>query len=177
MMRRSRRILLSSLTAKHKSEYLNLTECANKYIDDSKFNFKIKDSDLENLKSIESGEPKDLHMTDVFFVHQNMLDSEAVDEFSSTIEVIPNQELSKEECQINSVFYMISSVKVKWISNQIAYMHIFTDISSVKKYEKERATNKCLHIMFSSVSHEFRTPLNAISNSVSLLGLNIIEII
>ena len=51
-------------------------------------------------------------------------------------------------------------------------MHVFINTSSVKKLEKEKATNKCLRIMFSSISHEFRTPLNAFMNAVELLKLN-----
>ena len=47
----------------------------------------------------------------------------------------------------------------------------------MKQYEKERATNKCLQIMFSSVSHEFRTPLNTFSNAITLLNSNISQIL
>ena len=175
-MKYLRRISLNLLTIRHKNEFLSLKECANKYVDDSKFSFKIKESDLDWLKPNDSLDLKEIKITDIFRAHQNKLDEEK-EEFSSTIETVPYNEVIENESQQNSTFYMISSVKVKWISNQIAYMHIFTDISSVKKYEKERATNKWLHIMFSSVSHEFRTPLNAISNSVTLLSMNMVELI
>ena len=53
-----------------------------------------------------------------------------------------------------------------------AYMHVFVNTTSIKKYEKEKATNKWLHIMFSSISHEFRTPLNAFINAVELIDLS-----
>ena len=53
-----------------------------------------------------------------------------------------------------------------------AYLHVFANISSIKKLEKVRATNKCLHIMFASISHEFRTPLNAFTNVVDLIKIN-----
>ena len=51
-------------------------------------------------------------------------------------------------------------------------MHVFLNTTQVKKYEKEKALNKCLQLMFSSVSHEFRTPLNAFSNALNLLEIN-----
>lgn len=46
------------------------------------------------------------------------------------------------------------------------------DTTTIKNLENEKATNKCLHSMFSSVSHEFRTPINALSNSIELIKLN-----
>ena len=53
-----------------------------------------------------------------------------------------------------------------------SFLHVFVNVSSIKRLEKERATNKCLHIMFASISHEFRTPLNAFMNAVDLIQLN-----
>lgn len=41
------------------------------------------------------------------------------------------------------------------------------------KLEKERATNKCMHIMLSSISHEFRTPLNAFMNATELVKISV----
>ena len=39
----------------------------------------------------------------------------------------------------------------------------------LNKLEEIRAKNKCQQIMMASVSHEFRTPLNAFSNSLNLI--------
>ena len=69
-----------------------------------------------------------------------------------------------------SSHYIIKTIKVKWTSNKDAYMHVLTDVSSVKKYEKEKAINECLYILFSSLSHELRTPLNTFWNAISLLS-------
>ena len=41
----------------------------------------------------------------------------------------------------------------------------------LNKLEKEKATNKWLHVMFSSISHEFRTPINAFTGALSLIEL------
>lgn len=51
-------------------------------------------------------------------------------------------------------------------------MHMFINTNDIKKLEKQKAINKCQHIMLSSVSHEFRTPINAFSNSLELLKLS-----
>ena len=51
-------------------------------------------------------------------------------------------------------------------------MHVFINTTHFKKLEKAKATNECLRVMFSSISHEFRTPINAFSNALSLLEIN-----
>jgi signal transduction histidine kinase len=56
-------------------------------------------------------------------------------------------------------------------------MHIFVDITNVKKLEEEKAKIKCQNIMLASVSHEFRTPLNAFGNSLQLIKLKVDELI
>jgi len=53
-----------------------------------------------------------------------------------------------------------------------SYMHVFINTTHIKKYENEKAVNELLHLMFSSVSHEFRTPLNAFTNALSMIELN-----
>ena len=70
-------------------------------------------------------------------------------------------------------FYDLKTIKVKWESCDDSLMHVLLNTTQVKKYEKEKALNKCLQLMFSSVSHEFRTPLNAFSNALNLIELNI----
>ena len=73
---------------------------------------------------------------------------------------------------LDSKYFIIKTIKVSWEEFDTAYMHVFVNSTSVKKLEKEKAMNKCLHIMFSSVSHEFRTPINAFSNALTLLAIN-----
>ena len=66
----------------------------------------------------------------------------------------------------------VKTIKISWDNSDNAFMHIFVNTTLTKKLEKEKATNKWLNIMFSSVSHEFRTPINAFSNAVDLLEYN-----
>ena len=39
------------------------------------------------------------------------------------------------------------------------------------KLEEEKAKYSCQKVMFASVSHEFRTPLNAFDNSLNLIKM------
>ena len=66
-------------------------------------------------------------------------------------------------------FFNIKSIKVNWENNKESFMHVFINITEVKKLEEERANREYQHMMFSSLSHELRTPLNAFSNSLSLI--------
>ena len=71
-----------------------------------------------------------------------------------------------------SKFFTVKTIEVEWEQHQHALMHVFVNVSSVKKLEKVKTTNKWLHIMFSSISHEFRTPLNAFMNALTLIKIN-----
>lgn len=55
-------------------------------------------------------------------------------------------------------------------------MHIFVDTTNIKNLEEEKAKLKCQNIMLASVSHEFRTPLNAFDNSLQLIKLKVQEL-
>jgi len=48
-------------------------------------------------------------------------------------------------------------------------MHVFIDTTSMSKLEEANNNIRCQKIMFTSVSHEFRTPLNGIINFYSLI--------
>jgi len=48
-------------------------------------------------------------------------------------------------------------------------MHVFIDITDIQKLEEANNNIRCQKIMFASVSHEFRTPLNAIMHSYSFI--------
>ena len=49
---------------------------------------------------------------------------------------------------------------------------MFVNWTHIKNFETEKTRNECLQLMFASVSHEFRTPLNAFTNSIFLLENN-----
>ena len=66
-------------------------------------------------------------------------------------------------------YYNIKTMKVVWEKNFDAFMHIFVDTTNVKKLEEVKAKSSCQKVMFASISHEFRTPLNAFENSLNLI--------
>lgn len=69
-------------------------------------------------------------------------------------------------------YYLLKSISVKWKREEVSYMHMFIDTGLIKDLEKQEAINKCQNIMFSSVSHEFRTPINAFSNCLELVKIS-----
>ena len=77
---------------------------------------------------------------------------------------------------IYPLYFNVKSIKVNWDRNKESFMHSFIDTSQVRKLEEVRATNKCQQTMFASVSHEFRTPINAFSNSLLLVRMKVDEI-
>jgi signal transduction histidine kinase len=74
-------------------------------------------------------------------------------------------------------FYTLNTIRVTWAHSSQAFMHVFVNTTNIHKLEKEKATNKWMHIMFSSISHELRTPINAFFNANEMIkfGLNIIK--
>jgi signal transduction histidine kinase len=53
--------------------------------------------------------------------------------------------------------------------NQDLFMHMFIDTTQISQLEEAKAQNRYQRQMLANVSHEFRTPLNAMSISLSLL--------
>lgn len=89
--------------------------------------------------------------------------------------ILPETELLRENivnCRgSKNNIYSVKSLKVNWEDNPNSYMHVFIDLTNMFNLEE---ANKSIHnqkIMFASASHEFRTPLNAILNSFSLIDM------
>jgi len=64
--------------------------------------------------------------------------------------------------------FNIKSINVHW-DGQPSFMHVFIDTTDILKLEEAKNNIKCQKIMFASASHEFRTPLNAITNSFTFI--------
>ena len=92
-------------------------------------------------------------------------------------EVVTSVQMTHLNPSVEPKHFNAKTVKVKWESCQQSFIHVFVSTTYVKNYEKEKATNKALHLMFSSVSHEFRTPLNAFMNSLALIEGNYRQIL
>jgi signal transduction histidine kinase len=75
------------------------------------------------------------------------------------------------EDETNYKFCTVKTLKVNWEGNPDSYLHVFIDTTDIYKLEKANNNIRCQKIMFASSSHEFRTPLNAILNSFSLIKM------
>ena len=67
--------------------------------------------------------------------------------------------------------YSMKTIKVNWEGNPNSYMHVFVDLTDMFRLEEAKNSMRCQKLMFTSASHEFRTPLNAILNSYSLITM------
>ena len=81
----------------------------------------------------------------------------------------PNSEEDDSIEQIEIKHFNIKTLKVCWEGNKDSYMHVFIDTTDIIKLEEANNNIRCQRIMFASASHEFRTPLNAISNSIEFI--------
>lgn len=83
---------------------------------------------------------------------------------------------SIDSSESKTMYFNLKSIKVTWENNKKSFMHIFVDTTGIKKLEEEKAKINCQNIMFASVSHEFRTPINAFENSLQLIKLKVEEL-
>ena len=88
------------------------------------------------------------------------------------IQMIEDYHGSSTSVSSSTKYFTVKTINVEWESSKNSLMHVFINITNIKKLEKEKAVNKCLHIMFASISHEFRTPLNAFINALDLIQIN-----
>ena len=65
--------------------------------------------------------------------------------------------------------FVVKTIKINWEDNPNSFMHVFVNITSIVQLEEAKNSIKCQKIMFTSASHEFRTPLNAILNSLDFV--------
>jgi K+-sensing histidine kinase KdpD len=67
--------------------------------------------------------------------------------------------------------FTVRSIKVDW-NGKTSYMHVFFVNNDILRLEEANNNIKLQKIMFASVSHEFRTPLNAIIHSYHLSSIS-----
>jgi signal transduction histidine kinase len=77
-----------------------------------------------------------------------------------------NKSLEQEDAYLDKIF-TVKSMRVNW-HGRASYMHVFFVNKDILMLEEANDNIKLQKIMFASVSHEFRTPLNAIINSFIL---------
>lgn len=110
-------------------------------------------------------------LTEFIKCHERALE---ISNNSQLTHIKTSHKLSEKEESVK--YYQVKSLKVKWNDIEDSYLHMFIDTTTIKEYEKEKTANKCLHAMFSSVSHEYRTPINAITNVLDLINMNVTKL-
>ena len=65
--------------------------------------------------------------------------------------------------------FLLKTLKINWEGNKNSFMHVLINTTSIVKLEEAKNDIRCQKIMFTSASHEFRTPLNAILNSLNFI--------
>jgi signal transduction histidine kinase len=100
-------------------------------------------------------------------LHEKDKNYDASDHDDSKSEVIGDNEVDEDVFK-KGRYYNIKSMKVHW-NRQPSIMHVFIDTTYILKLEEANNNIKCQKIMFTSVSHEFRTPLNSILNAWDIL--------
>ncbi|CAI2365961.1 unnamed protein product [Moneuplotes crassus] len=133
--------------------------------------------DLEELNSIDVSfveEDKQNHqdgpreLSAFLKAQQQQLDSkDSMTDNDVKIECNPHS-LIEQADDTDSRTCNVKTLMVEWEGAE-AYMHVFVDITDVIKLEEAKNNIKCQKIMFTSASHEFRTPLNSITNSFDIV--------
>ena len=133
----------------------------------------------ENSNSMES---EDFQFLDEFLSNQEWKwEQKQFENFASVDNIIEirKQDSDNENCkldhdqEINHQIFNVKTIQVWWENNSTSYMHVFINTTEVRKLEEMKAKNKCQKLMFASASHEFRTPLNAFMNSLTLIDITI----
>ena len=136
-----------------------------------------KDVNSESAESIECSFDEFLKQQEVEV--QNILNNHKIVE--RLVQIKSNfcdrnldDDLSTDSTQF-SMFH-VKTIEVCWENNSSSYLHVFINTDEIRKLERVRATNRCQQAMFASVSHEFRTPLNAFMNSLELIDMQMNEV-
>ena len=87
-----------------------------------------------------------------------------------SIEININENSTNKNFQ--NKYFDVKTLRVNWNNNKNSFIQVLINTTTIKHYEMEKTKNECLQLMFSSISHEFRTPINAFSNSMLLIESN-----
>ena len=136
-----------------------------------------KDENLESTESTEYNVDDFLKQQEVEV--QNIIDDNRIVE--KLVQIRSNycdQAQGDDSSAESSPFSMfnVKTIEVCWENNSSSYLHVFINTDKIQKLERARATNRCQQAMFASVSHEFRTPLNAFMNSLELIDMQMNEV-
>ena len=67
--------------------------------------------------------------------------------------------MGQEAPNVNGVYYDVR-IKTHYWGTQRQVVFVFTNVSAEKELQRELVMKQYMQIMFTSISHEFRTPIN-----------------
>ena len=74
----------------------------------------------------------------------------------------------------NGTYYDVR-IKTHYFRNQRQIVFVFTNVSAEKDLQRELVMKQYSQIMFTSINHELRTPINAIINSLTCMRPYIVQ--
>ena len=171
---KSDRLVLKFINDDAKNEIIQYEDPTDRSIDDESLNYELKSSN--NCNHQENGDVNDERyecnsLSKLLLFHTKSIQASG-GEISSSVELWSSKD-QKDQNDESACrrFYNIKTLWVQWDGNNNSFIHVFINTTAVKQFEMEKTRNEVLHLMFSNISHEFRTPINAFSNSMSLIEL------
>ena len=101
---------------------------------------------LQNLLKQQEGKIKDRSKIENTNIQMKLIDTDN----STSV----NFESEKSDESFTK-YFTVKTLKVSWEGNTNAFLHVFVDVTDIRKLEKATNNIKCQKIMFTSVSHEF----------------------
>lgn len=128
---------------------------------------------INNLNSL--GKP--IYMLKEFLINeQNTLKAKGASNRESKVEMF-TQEISDNTNEISKKQFIIKTKRVNLDGeseeDNSLFIHLFIDTTQITQLEEIKAQNRYQRQMLANVSHEFRTPLNAMMMSLQLLKATI----
>jgi signal transduction histidine kinase len=136
-----------------------------------------KDISVQKISEKEESEETQLLLMEILDereIHLSKYNFFDEDEWEKIMIIPPGSQLNTSN---DPQFYTIRTIEVNWIDSSKTYMHVFINTTNIHRLEKAKATNKCMQIMFSSISHELRTPINAFMNANEMIDFSVDNII
>ena len=151
-------------------DIIKYEESLGKPIQDESLSYVLKTSDkfTRTCQSFQASEKDCYTLSEVLQSHAYIAQINKF-ETTSSVEFCSKDQVGDNEDTIDQRFYDIKTVCVKWNDNENSFVHVFINTTTIKRFEMEKTRNEVLQMMFSSVSHEFRTPINAFTNSMLLI--------
>ena len=168
----SNKLILQFSNEAASKEILNYENLLGKPIDEDKLNIVLKTSDnIKWTNWIWQKEDLESYSLPEFLQFHTYSAQVIESEVWSSVEVC-SKEYNEETDSLKSQFYNVKTLWTRWKNNDNSFIHVFVNTTAVKKFEMEKSRNEVMQLMFSSVSHEFRTPINAFTNSIALIEWN-----